>query len=161
MTEAPSVTIGFVPRDRFCLASRALERLLDRTAKPFHLIVVDADMPAVFRDPLERLLEGMPDAMILHAGDAVSSNAAGPVYCHLDSPLSQSGTSALPERLRSRSSASTDASHRSLLYKVRPPVPFHPLSKATSSVDLRRFSFEALTSPASACPDGSLTCREK
>jgi hypothetical protein len=76
MTEAPSVTIGFVPRDRFCLASRALERLLDRTAKPFHLIVVDADIPAVFRDPLERLLEGMPDAMILRAGDAVSSNAA-------------------------------------------------------------------------------------
>ena len=76
MPESPNVTIGFVPRDRFCIAPRALEQLLERTRLPFRLVVVDADMPAVFRGPVERLVAGVANATILRADDSVSSNAA-------------------------------------------------------------------------------------
>ncbi len=76
MADAPTITIGFVPRDRSCLAPASLERLLERTPPPFRLVAVDAGMPARFREPLERLLAGAPDAELLSAGPEVGSNAA-------------------------------------------------------------------------------------
>ncbi|MDP8928308.1 MAG: glycosyltransferase [Actinomycetota bacterium] len=53
----PSVTIGFVPRDRFCKAAEALERLFDCTSIQFRLIAVDCNIPDVFRREMDRVLE--------------------------------------------------------------------------------------------------------
>ena len=71
-----NVTIGFVPRDRFCKAPESLGRLLELTDMPFHLIVVDPGIPAAFRDPMERLLAGKDDVTILRANSATTSNGA-------------------------------------------------------------------------------------
>jgi GT2 family glycosyltransferase len=52
------VTIGFVPRDRFCKAAEALELLYANTEIPFDLIVVDCNTPERFRQEMERVLKG-------------------------------------------------------------------------------------------------------
>ena len=71
-----SVCVGFVPRDRFCKAPEALERILALTRIPFRLIAVDSGIPPVFREPIERLLAGRADAAILRADSSTTSNAA-------------------------------------------------------------------------------------
>ena len=76
MVERPTTTIGFVPRDRWCMAPAALERLLERTPGPFRLVVVDNGIPDPFRQPVERLIDEAPDAELLDAGAGASSNAA-------------------------------------------------------------------------------------
>jgi hypothetical protein len=53
----PAVTIGFVPRDRFCKAAEALQRIFDCTSIPFRLIIVDCNIPDVFRREMDRVLE--------------------------------------------------------------------------------------------------------
>lgn len=70
------VTIGFVPRDRFCKAAEALELLLARTARPFRLILVDPDMPEVFRASQQRLLEQHDDVTVLRTDRSTTSNGA-------------------------------------------------------------------------------------
>ncbi|MGH7337356.1 MAG: glycosyltransferase family 2 protein, partial [Myxococcota bacterium] len=75
MPETPSVTIGFVPRDRFCMAPAALAHLLDHTRPPFRLLVVDTGTPGRFREPIERLVANADQAELLRA-DGASSNAA-------------------------------------------------------------------------------------
>jgi len=76
MSESSEVTIGFVPRDRFCIASRALEQLLEHTRTPYRLIIVDSDMPVIFRDQIESLVEGNGDTTILRTHCLMSSNGA-------------------------------------------------------------------------------------
>ena len=70
------VTIGFVPRDRFCRAPESLARLLELTSVPFHLIVVDPGIPQIFREPIERLVEGRAHATMLRAALGTRSNRA-------------------------------------------------------------------------------------
>ncbi len=46
-------TVVVVPRDRFSVAQRSLDTLLDRTDLPFHLVYVDGGSPAYLRRYLE------------------------------------------------------------------------------------------------------------
>ncbi len=75
MAERPSTTIGFVPRDRWCMAPAALERLLARTPGPFRLVIVDNGIPDPFRAPVERIAAEAKDAAIVRAAPGASSNA--------------------------------------------------------------------------------------
>jgi GT2 family glycosyltransferase len=52
----PSVTIGFVPRERFSLAARSLQSILEHTPPPFHLIVVDGNIPERYRREMDEVL---------------------------------------------------------------------------------------------------------
>lgn len=76
MAETPRITIGFVPRDRFCMAPQALAQLLERTAGPFRLVVVDTGAPERFLAPVEQLVAGARNATLLRADASVSSNGA-------------------------------------------------------------------------------------
>jgi GT2 family glycosyltransferase len=72
----PAMTIGFVPRDRFCKAPESLASILERTAGPYELFVSDPGIPQRFREPLERLLEGREDTRIISMPATTTSNAA-------------------------------------------------------------------------------------
>lgn len=65
----PSITIGFTPRESFALAATALQRLYEKTALPFHLIVVDANTPEVYRQPMLRVLADKPDVEVLRSDE--------------------------------------------------------------------------------------------
>jgi hypothetical protein len=52
------LTVGFVPRDRFCKAREALEALYANTSIPFELIIVDCSIPDRFRREMEQVLKG-------------------------------------------------------------------------------------------------------
>ena len=77
MPDSPSVTVGFVPRDRYCMAPAALECLTRNTLREHELVVVvDPGMPNAFREPLERQVAALPHARLLSAPSAVPSNTA-------------------------------------------------------------------------------------
>jgi hypothetical protein len=59
------ITIGFVPRERFSLAAEALQHIFDHTEQPFEMIVVDCDIPAVYRREMDRVLEGRDNIRII------------------------------------------------------------------------------------------------
>ncbi|MCZ7525869.1 MAG: glycosyltransferase [Acidimicrobiia bacterium] len=56
-----TITIGFLPRERFVLAAESLASLLEHTPEPFRLVVVDAAMPSRYRREMEAVLGGRPD----------------------------------------------------------------------------------------------------
>jgi hypothetical protein len=60
------ITIGFVPRDRFCKAAESLALLYENTEIPFDLIVVDCNIPEPFRQQMEGVLKGRSNASIIH-----------------------------------------------------------------------------------------------
>lgn len=63
MTEParPSITVGFVAKEKFHVAAEALEALLAGAAGiPFNLIIVDGRMPARYNVELERVLARWP-----------------------------------------------------------------------------------------------------
>jgi Glycosyl transferase family 2 len=61
-----SVTIGFVPRERFSLAPESLQRILECTHTAFNLIVVDCNTPEVFWKPMQKLLSGRENVKVIH-----------------------------------------------------------------------------------------------
>jgi GT2 family glycosyltransferase len=71
-----SVTIGFVPRDRFCKAPESMASILEHTRRPFQLIVVDPGIPDRFREPVMHLLHGHPDVTVLSVPPSTRSNMA-------------------------------------------------------------------------------------
>lgn len=71
-----NVTIGFVPRDRFCRAAESLELLFECTHHPFELVVVDCGTPSPFREQIDRVLRGRDGVTVLRADASVSSNGA-------------------------------------------------------------------------------------
>jgi hypothetical protein len=62
----PTVTIGFVPRERFSLAAESLQRIFDYTHIPFNLIVVDCNIPKVYWQQMEQVLQGRDNVKIIH-----------------------------------------------------------------------------------------------
>jgi hypothetical protein len=70
------ITIGFIPRDRFCKAPESMASILQHTREPFQLIVVDPEMPRRFRDPLMQKLDGRSGVTILSVPSSTRSNAA-------------------------------------------------------------------------------------
>ena len=59
------ITIGFVPRERFSLAAEALQRIFDHTEQPFDMIVVDCNIPPVYRQEMDQVLEGRDNVRII------------------------------------------------------------------------------------------------
>ena len=70
------ITIGFVPRDRFCKAAESLTSILEFTERPFHLVVVDTGAPPVIRQAVDELLLGQARATVLRPDGTISSNRA-------------------------------------------------------------------------------------
>jgi hypothetical protein len=60
-----TVTIGFVPRERFSVASQALQRIFDVTKTPFNLIVVDCNIPNTYRRQMDEVLKGHENVRII------------------------------------------------------------------------------------------------
>ena len=57
----PSITIGFLPRERFLLAAESLASLYAHTTLPFELVVVDAATPKRYLDEMQAVLDGHDD----------------------------------------------------------------------------------------------------
>lgn len=70
------MTIGFVPRDRFCKAAESLQRIFDNTHIPFTLVVVDCNIPERFRREMEEVLEGRDNVKVLRTGRYMLTNEA-------------------------------------------------------------------------------------
>ena len=69
-----SVTVGFIPRDRFCRAADSLRSIFDGTQIPFRLIVVDCAIPQVFRQQMAEVLEGRARVETICSDPSLSSN---------------------------------------------------------------------------------------
>jgi GT2 family glycosyltransferase len=61
----PRLTVGFVPRERFSLAAKSLESILEHTPKPYRLIVVDCNIPAVYRSEMDAVLSRFDDVQVI------------------------------------------------------------------------------------------------
>jgi hypothetical protein len=61
----PSITIGFLPRERFALAGESLASLFEHTRLPFHLVVVDCATPEPYRREMDEVLAGRSDVEIV------------------------------------------------------------------------------------------------
>ena len=61
----PTVTIGFVPRERYELAAESLTTLLDNTPEPYELIVVAPAIPARYRHEMDEVLRRRPRTRVL------------------------------------------------------------------------------------------------
>ncbi len=62
----PTVTIGFVPRERFSLAAESLQRIFDYTEIPFNLIVVNCNIPKIYWQQMEQVLQGRDKVKVIH-----------------------------------------------------------------------------------------------
>lgn len=65
----PEVTIGFVPRDRFCMAARSLASIFANTRIPFDMLVVDTAIPPVFRRQMDEVLAGRDNVRVIETGE--------------------------------------------------------------------------------------------
>jgi GT2 family glycosyltransferase len=63
------VTIGFVPRDRFCVAAESLRSIIRNTSIPFELMVVDTDIPPPFRGQIDEVLAGRGNVHIIETDE--------------------------------------------------------------------------------------------
>src|SRR5579862_7886633 len=92
------VTLGFVPRERFSLAKRALSAVLRHTDMPFKLVVVDCHTPRRYWAEIERVLArrcnaGHCDVEVIHSDryllpgesrNLVLARATGDYVCFLE-----------------------------------------------------------------------------
>jgi len=62
-----SITIGFLPRERYELAAESLTTLLANTPEPFELIVVAPAVPDRYRREMDAVLEARPSTLVLEA----------------------------------------------------------------------------------------------
>jgi glycosyltransferase involved in cell wall biosynthesis len=70
----PSVTVGFVPRERFSQAPQSLQTILECTRIPFNLIVVDCNTPKEYWQQMEPLLSGRPNVKVIHTDQYLLPN---------------------------------------------------------------------------------------
>lgn len=71
-----SVTIGFVPREKFYVAPEALERLLRHTRQSDTIVVVDCDTPAKYRGQIEDIIRGRDNVKIVRCDEPLLPNAS-------------------------------------------------------------------------------------
>jgi Glycosyl transferase family 2 len=71
-----TVTIGFVPRDRFCKAAEALGRIFECTQTSFNLILVDCNIPPLFRQQMDKVLRGRENVKVIRVDHYLTSNAS-------------------------------------------------------------------------------------
>lgn len=60
-----TVTIGFIPRERFAVAAESLATLLDTTAEPYELVVVCPGVPRRYRNEMDAVLARRPADRII------------------------------------------------------------------------------------------------
>ena len=72
----PTVTIGFVPRERFSRAPDALARILKSTTVPFNLLVVDCNTPRTYWQAMEELLSDRNNVKVIHKDHYLLPNAS-------------------------------------------------------------------------------------
>jgi len=70
------LSVGFVPRDRFCKAAGSLQALFDRTRIPFELIIVDCNIPARFREEIDRVIKGARNLRIIKTNEYLLTHQA-------------------------------------------------------------------------------------
>lgn len=63
---SPTVTIGWLPRERFVMAAESLKSLYDHTPQPFELLVVDPTTPEPYRSEIMEVLSHHDNWRILH-----------------------------------------------------------------------------------------------
>lgn len=68
------VTVGFLPRERFSIAHECLECLLDCTPIPFHLVIVDCNIPQKYMQQMKRVLKGFKNVRFLQYGNYLLPN---------------------------------------------------------------------------------------
>ncbi|MGH7801486.1 MAG: glycosyltransferase family 2 protein [Thermodesulfobacteriota bacterium] len=71
-----TITIGFVPRERFSVASECLQRIFDCTRIPFNLMVVDCNIPQVYRQQMEKVLSGRSNVKVIRTDYYLLPNQA-------------------------------------------------------------------------------------
>jgi GT2 family glycosyltransferase len=70
------VVIGFTPRERFSLAAESLESIYENTDIPFHLIVVDCNIPKRYREQMDRVLKGKDNVTVIERDHYLLPNAS-------------------------------------------------------------------------------------
>jgi len=68
-----TITIGFIPRDRFCRAAECLQRIFDCTKIPFNLIVLDTKVPQNYRKSIEGILKNRKNIEIIYVDEYLDS----------------------------------------------------------------------------------------
>ena len=71
-----SVTIGFLPREKFHLAAKSLKSIYKHTHIPFNLIVIDCNTPTNYLNEMKKILEGKPNVKIIHTDNFLEPNQA-------------------------------------------------------------------------------------
>jgi hypothetical protein len=72
----PTITIGFVPRERFSVASKCLQRIFDCTPIPFNLTVVDCNIPQVYWQQMEMVLRNRGNVRVIRVDRYLLPNQA-------------------------------------------------------------------------------------
>ena len=70
----PSVTIGFLPRERFNLAPKSLKAIFKNTHIPFNLIVIDCNIPKKYLDQMMAVLKNKPNVKVIHTDNYLTQN---------------------------------------------------------------------------------------
>jgi glycosyltransferase involved in cell wall biosynthesis len=70
----PSVTVGFIPRERFALAAKMLKRIYENTNIPFNLIIVDCNIPAKYRAEIDEVVKGRNNVTIIRKDHYILPN---------------------------------------------------------------------------------------
>ena len=68
------VTVGFVPRDRFCESAGCLRQLFECTQIPFELILVDCKTPEVYWEQIESVVQGQQHVRVIRTDQYLSLN---------------------------------------------------------------------------------------
>ena len=72
----PTVTIGFVARERFSMAPRALRRIFETTDVPFRLVIVNCAIPPRFWRQIEAEIAGRDNVEVIQRDSYVRPNLA-------------------------------------------------------------------------------------
>lgn len=70
----PSVTVGFVQKEKFNLSARTLGALYWNSDIPFNLIIVDCNIPPRYRNEIDRVLEGKTNYRIIETHKYLQPN---------------------------------------------------------------------------------------
>ena len=70
----PTVTIGFLPRERFSLSAKALKKIYQHTHIPFNLVVVDCNMPSKYWKQIDNVLKGHSNVKIIRTDTFLQPN---------------------------------------------------------------------------------------
>lgn len=70
------VTVGFVARERFSHAAKSLQTIVENTRIPFNLIVVNNQIPKIFWDPVQEILNTLEHVKVIETEHFITANGA-------------------------------------------------------------------------------------